>query len=145
MDREILFRGKRTDNSEWIEGVTYITDPDLHTVYIGGYDYYTNEEGLQRDEYCYEVIPSTVGQYTGLRDQNGRRIFEGDIVQIENPKPFKPYVSDIKYVGTSFVWGVYVLGEFNEIEKIEVIGNIHDNPELIGGDSNDSLRIQKAA
>ena len=81
MSREILFKGKRVDNGEWVEGGTYLYDPDLEHVCIGGYDYYKTEDGWQREEYCCEVDSETVCEYTGLTDKNGRKIFENDIVR----------------------------------------------------------------
>lgn len=121
MNREILFRGKLVAGGEWAygnlvvksNGVAIITPDDTP---IGKY-------GV--------VDRATVGQYTGLKDKNDKKIFEGDIVKVENPKPFKPYIRSVVYVETSFVWGDYVLGEFAHPEELEVIGNIYENPELL--------------
>ncbi len=164
--REILFRGKRVDNGEWIEGgyaenggktfiivrTRYIPDTrDWDTV-----EYYENNP-------CYhlsmiEVDPETVCQYTGLTDKNGRKIFEGYIVQDAefSFEGYEPYIKGIvKFRTGTFDSGCY---EYNgwvieekdgnidhtpllqyEKEKgylcdsgFEVIGNIFDNPELIG-------------
>ena len=113
--REILFRGKSKNNGKWVYGdfcqpcnIVWVDD-----VFSEVCDVYIQEE--------------TLGQYTGLKDKNGKKIFEGDIV---------------KYFKETFLvnWGRVVL-IFMMIEKypkfdnqyIEVIGNIHDNPELLGG------------
>ena len=131
--REILFRGKSLDNGEWVEGYLYITHTGTHE--IGSYNAETNIERLAST-----AIPSTVGQYTGLKDKNGKRIFEGDIVKTSDIT----HEGVIQIPGESFeiamrkeCW-VMVAGEdWDFLEKnhecIEVIGNIHDNPEMLKG------------
>ena len=120
--REILFRGKRMDNGEWVWGFLAF-------------------DGVSEDYYIYdrEVDPDTVGQYTGLQDKNGKRIFEGDICR--NTKTGE--IVSVKWHGTmaGFVWRRREensnLSDFGELfrvhDKYEVIGNIHDNPELMDG------------
>ena len=129
--REILFRGKRLDNGEWVEG-------DLvHSVYKVG-DTCVGKFGCTLG--MHQVAPSTVGQYTGLKGKNGKRIFEGDIVKTSDIT----HEGVIQIPGESFeiairkgCW-VMVAGEdcdFLETnhECVQVIGNIHDNPELLKG------------
>ena len=125
---EILFRGKRIDNGEWVEG-------DLvHSVYKVG-DACVGKFGCTLG--MHQVDPYTVGQYTGLKDKNGKRIFEGDIAKVLQGKD-----KDIAYVG--FENGAFMLypktGNIYERTlweywyndwDVEVIGNITDNPELL--------------
>lgn len=137
--REILFRGKRKDNREWIEGGIYYQKSDdvkEEAIYIIGGS--LNDVGS-----AYEVIPETVGQYTGLTDKNGKRIFEGDIVKHHNQNPIKEFSIDIgsvfyysktcRFLRTSKLFPDECL-EINSICEYEVIGNIHDNPELLKGE-----------
>lgn len=90
-------------------------------------------QGILLDIHAHHVIPSTVGQYTGLKDKNGKRIFEGDIVRI-----FKTLFA-VEWHGAEFVFG-HIAGQpwsypyfASHAESCEIIGNIHDNPELMGG------------
>lgn len=116
--REILFRGKRVDNNEWIYGYYHKLDKQdlLDKTYIIP-DYASAI-------YSYEVIPETIGQYTGLKDNNGIKIFEGDIL--------RDYGNEIEEWTVSFEDGGFI-GTFDnvcehlyEISDLEVIGNIHD-------------------
>ena len=134
--REVIFRGKRTDNGEWVKGYLYITHIGAHE--IGSYDAEINIERL-----TFDVIPETVGQYTGLTDKNGKRIFEGDIVHcvskldsadmviIFECGQFRMILAE-KYHEYQTNVGYYDINCFAK----EVIGNIHDNPELLGGETN---------
>ena len=146
--REILFRGKRRDNGEWVHG-TY-----LHQTLFYGEptdDHWIIEHGeFDIDFYdAYRVTPETVGQYTGLRDRNGKKIFEGDIVTTkyklgrggyytfevyynENLCQFALTINSGSYTkNKQYDWLQLTALKAN---KIEVIDNIHDNPELMRGD-----------
>lgn len=132
MNREILFRGKRIDNREWVEG-------NYFKRWTGAsYKHYIHD-GL----YDIEVIHETVGQYTGLLDKNGKKIFEHDMVRYQeahgmdcDEEPEKAMRID-EHLGTVY----YLNGSFHPIPKrddvddyyyscayfdFEVVGNIHD-------------------
>lgn len=121
--REILFRGKRIDNGEWVEGYLIIRVTGIP--YIGWEAF--SDKGLQVD-------PDTVGQYTGVTDKNGKRIFEGDIIQ--NLDGISVVVFDEKTKGfcMSFIEYPYETLDMGEMwDDTEIIGNANDNPELMGG------------
>lgn len=131
--REILFRAKRLDNGEWIEGF-YINIAKVNPYIVTGK---LEISGINKNAIVpemYKVIPKTVGQYTGLTDKNGRKIFEGDILNTTNSNCAIWYVD---YKNTSFCCNQgnanysCVLDEFMQYSDVEVIGNIHDNPELL--------------
>lgn len=146
--REAIFRGKRVDNGEWVEGA--------YCAYDSKFDYDKAQfepnvvyapSIIAYDDGClwYRVDPTTVGQYTGLKDKNGKRIFEGDIVFAKDDIWGSPFADGIKgkvvYCETAFfiepknVMDTQWL--FNECADYEIIGNIHDNPELLEGGAND--------
>ena len=124
--REILFRGK-TEKGKWIEGDLY--QSRLKSVFM--ISYYT-EHGNRMTEH---IIFETVGQFTGLTDKNGKKIFEGDIVD------YKEEYGEIAYDNEQAMFNVLFdtwCTDFDHIYpyELEVIGNIHDNPELLGGAAN---------
>ena len=130
--REILFRGKRIDDGEWIKGslcTTIPSDEDFYTIsYFDFEGYYIKEK----------VIPETVGQYTGLTDKNGKKIFEGDIVKTDKfSEPNKQYIIKYDLQFGAFIghdrYNCYFVTFDGDSDEFEVIGNIHDNPELMGG------------
>lgn len=123
--REILFRGKHTKTGEWVEGLLltenndtfYIVKPKTDVDDIGWLDY---------------VKPETVGQYTGLTDRNGKKIFEGDIVKYREEYGYIEYADQEAMFNICFdTW----FTDFDHIygKEIEIIGNIRDNPELLEG------------
>ena len=133
MNDRYLYRAKRTDNGEWVEGNLFVSDTDGRTHILIGTRIITIE---------WEVGPSTVGQFTGLTDKNGKRIFEGDIVRFAERRIGGEDVSIVEQVGFDeggFCTNRYFLNNWlrngiygiTKLEGIEVIGNIHDNPELL--------------
>jgi uncharacterized phage protein (TIGR01671 family) len=146
MNREVLFRGKRVDNGEWVEGFyVFRQEPRGKSA-----SYIITAFG-----YEYEVDPSTVGQYTGLKDKNGKRIFESDILR----KPPKNSFEETSFMSFEVHWldnncagdgigfkmnrthlhgsvaGGYVPRFLPEtVSSMEITGNIHDpEPEKGGG------------
>lgn len=125
--REILFRGKRVDNGEWVEGYYVCISETYHYILTGN----PVVEPGKIDVEHYKVIPETVGQYTGLTDKNGKRIFEGDIVKGSWNTVFVVFWDTDYLQFRARTKGSK--GYFREIDffrgrnGIEVIGNIHDN------------------
>ena len=131
--RKILFRGKRTDDGEWVEG-NLLYDVDSEQAQIFYFEYLYSECGLERAE-CAEIVdPSTVGQYTGLTDKNCKKIFEGDIITAYfKSNRSKQKFSVIFENGTFLFDNSRVKVSINNIYRLKIIGNIYDNPELLKG------------
>ena len=148
--REVIFRGKRMDNGEWVKGYLYITHTGAHE--IGSYDAEINIE-----RFTFDVIPETVGQYTGLTDKNGVRIFEGDILDVSSDVAYGGVaVHRLGYFVVEFHNGCFMksalddpqlsffdnakrkgLYHFISTDIHKIVGNIHDNPDILkgGGDN----------
>ena len=134
MTREILFRGKRVDNGEWVEGYYALIIDEYHFIFTGQY------ELVPRPDFNrFHVNTETVGQFTGLTDRNGVKIFEGDIVHVK--------ARSCSFTGCVIYWpeeARYVCKTKSGIRyaicnkfEFEVIGNICDNPELLEVSGND--------
>ena len=144
--REILFRGKRIDNGEWVFG-DLIREPWGYCIQV------VTGSGNEYIRKKYAITEETVGQYTGLKDKNGERIFEGDMI--------KPFDDEVDKMVVEFHYGQFLLCLYGERgylaeygweeegnygcfeseplssygDDIEIIGNIHDNPEFMKGDA----------
>lgn len=122
--REILFRGKRKDNGEWVEGF-YCGGNERNTLHPAIFIYLPDKQS-----YDYQDIDiNTLGQYTGLTDKNGKKVFEGDILK----GLYSNGNAEVKMINGS--WVGYAGKGWTDIgyvvERVEVIGNVHDNPELL--------------
>ena len=123
--REILFRGKRVNNGEWFQGYP------CHYGWIGKEKDYIIPDYASA-LYTAEVDPETVGQYTGLTDKNGNKIFEGDIVwdNYEEERGVVQWYNDMaKFIITYSTFTV----DFDNVygEELQIVGNVYDNPELL--------------
>lgn len=137
--RTIKFRGK-TKQGEWVTGY-YVGKSSLNEVAILPPPNVNYDIGYINDSECYYCIADTIGQFTGLYDKNGKEIYEGDILRFGN-SPSR--VCEVKWNEriTAFCirfyfecnLGVRPLGEWVICERsVAIIGNIHDNPELLKG------------
>lgn len=140
--REIIFRGKRLDNGEWVEGDLLENDNYSFPMKMIGRvimsrDKHTNELSFDGFDLC-EVDPATVGQYTGLLDKNGERIFEGDVLTLDGEDGF--FVLEFQEDTARFVMsGDSIVVDFDNFwsYEVEVVGNRVDNSELLEVSEND--------
>lgn len=133
--REILFRGKRTDNGQWVEGslrIDYLTNKLNQGSYLM---FISNQNRYSFDFDSVQVQSESVGQFTGLLDKNGKKIFEGDIVEGITFSGKKYFLSEIKFINGFFKTVVKGWETKSSVGSwcidLYVIGNIHDNPELL--------------
>ena len=135
--REILFKGKRADNGEWVEGhylrkydllekeVHFIFSTDKHNTWI-----------------CVEIVPETICQFTGLCDKNRKKIWENDILKAHLDDDYPEDITFEKVEWNNFGWTLHEPGcidwgciDTSDSEIYEVAGNIFDNPELLQEDT----------
>ncbi|HCJ4458790.1 TPA: hypothetical protein NR418_002388 [Listeria innocua] len=121
--REIEFRGQNI-NGHWAHGNLAIIKEKLDRAEIG--TYISNSAGAP---FAYQVRPETIGQYTGLKDKNGKKIFEGDICWEEYGECY----GVVKFEEGKFLYAWENIAEdlWEVADSIEIYGNIHENPELL--------------
>ena len=154
--REILFKAKRADIGEWVEGyyIYHINrticpfgdsikpEDEQHVIMQDGF----SDWNMPRDTVHFDIIPETLCQYTGLKDKNGKRIWENDIVLLREEIQDYEWKAAVKFGNPNreynWGWQLVPVGECEmnkdillwidmDIANCEVIGNIFDNPELI--------------
>ena len=128
--REILFRGKRVDNEHgWVYGDYNDFSKGKLTLF---YKIFIGTSSAK-----HAVLPETVGQYTGVKDENGIKIFEGDILSAQFDEELRGHVC-----WNDYGWHIKIGSRFCPLERdwirhyFKIIGNIHDNPKLLEAEDN---------
>lgn len=148
MNREILFKAKRKDNGEWVEGY-YIyhikrticplgdsvkPEDEQHVIMQDGF----SDWNMPRNTVVYEIDPDTLCQYTGLTDKNGKKIWENDILKANLDESYPEDITYIKIlwnecrfcVNENYSTDIWTLEKW-DAEHFQVCGNIFDNPDLL--------------
>ena len=135
--RDYLFRGKSRDG-EWVYGSLVVAEGKVYIFEDDGWTFISSISGTI-DGIVQYVIPESVGQYTGLKDKNGKKIFEGDLLSINRSKEENTICPEVAF--SDFQWICVIRNDErfkyyrhrlqDNPNKYEVIGNVHDNPEMI--------------
>lgn len=139
MNNRYICRGKRKDNDEWVEGVAIFADNKAFILNNAKVEFIKGFNENRLNFVLVEVIPETVGQCANLKDKNGKLIYEGDLLRFTNSDNeqsiYKVFYDDV-YAGYRIqeidLGGLDEMSNWEDSrEYFEVIGNIHDNPELL--------------
>lgn len=137
--REILFKAKRLDNGEWVEGYLFETREHAYIAYANQFD---DDLFLSPQNIFIEVDANTICQYTGFNDNHGNKIWENDLIECKefsNGYLIKHFLSQVEWDddGTGFAFKDSKHGwafmDSLTVYECQVIGNIYDNPELLEG------------
>lgn len=139
MIREILFKAKRKDNGEWVEGSLIIAEGSVaYIIRSKSKAFIPKGESIICSAECYEINPETLCQYTGLTDKNGRKIWENDILKANLDESHPEDITYIKILWNEcrFCVNENYSTDIDAIEKwdaehFQVCGNIFDNAELL--------------
>lgn len=155
--REILFRGKRLDNGEWVTGAPFIAADCCKMICaVAVHPDFVDEGNVYFSE-GFPVVPETVGQFTGLTDKNGNRAFEHDVIKhhfgdeigVIRYGEYRNPFGDDNFGGHVGFYVDWVSGEApGALRKdlgywmriVVILGNIHDHPELLGGNNDNALQ-----
>ena len=139
--REILFRAKRIDNGEWINGY-YVYDYAHNAHFIFKNQLVCpnciNDRRIDYSMYDYEIDPETLCKYTGLNDKNGNQIWENDIIRVENSEDEGTgkveFYGGMWYVDEGVNNSLYDIMMYDDEAEVYTVGNIFDTPELLKGE-----------
>ncbi len=145
MNNRYIFRGKRKDNKEWVEGVAIFADNKAFILNNAKVEFIKGFNENRLNFVLVEVFPETIGQCTGLKDKNGKWIFEGDILESrasDNREDWKKWIVTFSDGGFCFEREIprkrkhkyeqnLLCADEIELYGLTIIGTIHDNPELL--------------
>ena len=142
--REIIYVGKRKDNGKWVKGFPFVrknTQGEIIDYFIieDAYEQITDGQRYVRsnlNQECFRVYPETVSQFTGQLDIDGDYIYEGNVWEYNGVRGFVRYCEeDCEFEAVYRIGGIEYQNTITEnaAKRLKIIGNIHDNPELLEG------------